>query len=1173
MIRKRLIGAVCAVAMLFTLAPNIELFSTPTFAASTPYFTTNAYAWDGTNFTPDSGISSAATPDDYVIGTNRSQNLISSMKPTLEATYGAYGTTGSGGIPNAKLICASNWNSTGGGMPNWAFPGTRVSGTGTNLFNASTNSWSTNSADHSKPSHYTGLAFNFNSQQLLNTFVVNMKQFNPAQIDSISVWYSNTTSDWDTVKAATKGVKTWYSDNPTDISAATGGATLGQGKWSVLGSINTADFQNMVSGSANTSNNLFEFISAGTIKAQYIMFMIHLSPNVGGDLVPNPGQIYVSSFEAYYNQAIPQNSTLETSSATYSLTNPTPTSIVADLNQNALTSIVNGSHTLVRDTEYTVTAIDTNRSTITFSDSYLQTLPFGDYPITIHFTGGVPSTFNLSVTTASSSLSPASVVYNIVTKPSISTTITYLEGSTLTSITEGPNIVPSSNYTVSNDVVTFKDSYLQSLTQGDHALSFNFSAGMPQPFMLSVTAPNSLISPIIASYVSSQATPISTTITFNGNSVASVNDGTQTLPSSAYSVNGNVLTFSPTYLSTLDIGGHAYVINFTAGNPQIFTLTVTAVPVATGIDFNYWNVQLPYAGSRTVKWDSLMAGYNDPYFYTAQDGAQVLMDPKTGGATSGSAHPRSEMSEINPANNHSGSDWNNNYYNTMTATVAVTKLGLNKSGSGKTAIGQIHSTNSNGGQFELFYVNDPAHPGSNLALLMNNTGFLPISIPLGQYFTYTMSYTNGAFSLYVNGVEAYNSLKSTLYDNTTNPPTQIMPAMLAGYGFYFKAGNYDQNATTGAVGIDPFSIVQIKSLSVDHGGQQSVFTDNPLTEKVAGTKGALIYGNVGDGSTNFASQAVNYTINGIPGSIITDMNGDYSFPVISGSNVVITPSYKANYTSSSAITLDNVTKNTMQDLKYSLDSTAPVTTAVVNPVQPDGQNGWYVHPITVSLNVYDNLSGVAKTEYSVNGGGTWQIYSAPITLAQDSKYTVSYRSTDNAGNVEAVKTIGFNLDATAPTITVSGLVYGTYSDSMNITPILAISDNLSGSDSSKTTVTLNTYGVQQTISQGATIPLYTLPLGSHVLIVTASDLAGNTSSQTVQFQTTTSIQSLQVLITQFTNDGWIDNAGIANSLQSKLSANNLEAFVNEVQAQSGKHIIAQYANYLLRDAEHLLSRK
>lgn len=55
-------------------------------------------------------------------------------------------------------------------------------------------------------------------------------------------------------------------------------------------------------------------------------------------------------------------------------------------------------------------------------------------------------------------------------------------------------------------------------------------------------------------------------------------------------------------------------------------------------------------------------------------------------------------------------------------------------------------------------------------------------------------------------------------------------------------------------------------------------------------------------------------------------------------------------------------------------------------------------------------------------GGTWQSYTNPVTFSQDGMYTVSYRSTDKAGNVEAVKTVGFNLDATAPTITVSGLV-------------------------------------------------------------------------------------------------------------------------------------------------------
>jgi hypothetical protein len=289
----------------------------------------------------------------------------------------------------------------------------------------------------------------------------------------------------------------------------------------------------------------------------------------------------------------------------------------------------------------------------------------------------------------------------------------------------------------------------------------------------------------------------------------------------------------------------------------------------------------------------------------------------------------------------------------------------------------------------------------------------------------------------------------------------------------------------------------------------------------------------------------------------------------------------------SAITIDKEGKNTVsyrstdnagnietvKTVNVNLDLTAPVTTAAVSPAAPEGQNGWYVHPVTVTLSANDNLSGVAKTEYSLDGGSTWQAYTAPVTLSQDSKYTVSYRSTDVAGNVEAAKTISFNLDQTAPTITVTGLVYGTYTDSTDITPILALSDNLSGVDGSKTTVTLSTYGVQQPVQQGATIPLYTLPLGEHAFIVTASDMAGNTGSQTILFQTTTSIQSMQALVARFNTAGWIDNAGIANSLQSKLAVNDLADFVSEVQAQSGKHISAQAAGYLLRDARYVLSNR
>jgi hypothetical protein len=250
------------------------------------------------------------------------------------------------------------------------------------------------------------------------------------------------------------------------------------------------------------------------------------------------------------------------------------------------------------------------------------------------------------------------------------------------------------------------------------------------------------------------------------------------------------------------------------------------------------------------------------------------------------------------------------------------------------------------------------------------------------------------------------------------------------------------------------------------------------------------------------------------------------------------------------------------------DQTAPVTTAALNPAAPNGSNGWYTSDVTVSLTVYDNVSGVAKTEYSLDGGTAWQTYTAPVTFSQDGRYTVSYRSTDNAGNVEAAKTIGFKLDSTAPNITVMNVVYGNYNDSLDVTPVIKLDDSLSGVDAGKTTVTLDGNAVKQ----GATIPLYTLPLGSHTFIVTASDLAGNTSSNEIVFQTTTSIQSLQDLVTRFTNAGWIDSAGIANSLQSKLSSNALTAFVNEVKAQRGKHISVEAADYLIRDAQYLLSQ-
>ncbi|GGF80793.1 hypothetical protein GCM10010912_27410 [Paenibacillus albidus] len=248
------------------------------------------------------------------------------------------------------------------------------------------------------------------------------------------------------------------------------------------------------------------------------------------------------------------------------------------------------------------------------------------------------------------------------------------------------------------------------------------------------------------------------------------------------------------------------------------------------------------------------------------------------------------------------------------------------------------------------------------------------------------------------------------------------------------------------------------------------------------------------------------------------------------------------------------------------DMDAPVTTASVTPTQPDGANGWYINAITVALHAADNLSGVTKTVYSLDGGNVWEKYTDVLTINQDGQSTIHYRSMDKAGNVEAVRSISAKLDTVAPTITVTGLVYGTYLNSVDITPVIELEDQLSGVDPVKVTVTLDSNVVQQ----GTPIALYTLPLGMHTFVVRASDRAGNEKSQVITFETSTSIYALKSLVTRFTSDHQIDNAGIANSLLKKLEKDNLGSFVKEVHAQNGKHISSEAAAYLVRDAQHLI---
>lgn len=85
---------------------------------------------------------------------------------------------------------------------------------------------------------------------------------------------------------------------------------------------------------------------------------------------------------------------------------------------------------------------------------------------------------------------------------------------------------------------------------------------------------------------------------------------------------------------------------------------------------------------------------------------------------------------------------------------------------------------------------------------------------------------------------------------------------------------------------------------------------------------------------------------------------------------------------------------------------------------------------------------------------------------------------------------------------------------------------------------------------------------------------------------TATIESLITTLEGYCQGGQIDNQGICNSLQGKLNkaqkyinqgkpdkaVKELQAFVNEVEAQRGKHIIIEAADWLIDIAGQLITQ-
>jgi pimeloyl-ACP methyl ester carboxylesterase len=94
-----------------------------------------------------------------------------------------------------------------------------------------------------------------------------------------------------------------------------------------------------------------------------------------------------------------------------------------------------------------------------------------------------------------------------------------------------------------------------------------------------------------------------------------------------------------------------------------------------------------------------------------------------------------------------------------------------------------------------------------------------------------------------------------------------------------------------------------------------------------------------------------------------------------------------------------------------IDKTAPHTTANASP--PANAAGWNRGDVAVTLAATDALSGVARTEFSLDGSPL-RAYTASIAITGEGIHSLRFLSTDRADNLETMRELVVRIDLTPP---------------------------------------------------------------------------------------------------------------------------------------------------------------
>jgi len=180
---------------------------------------------------------------------------------------------------------------------------------------------------------------------------------------------------------------------------------------------------------------------------------------------------------------------------------------------------------------------------------------------------------------------------------------------------------------------------------------------------------------------------------------------------------------------------------------------------------------------------------------------------------------------------------------------------------------------------------------------------------------------------------------------------------------------------------------------------------------------------------------------------------------------------------------DDAPGNNIKALGIGVDATPPATTMAINPAAPNGNNGWYITNVALTLAATDAMSGISSIMYTLDGGNEL-VYTGSIAVSADGNHTLSYYAIDKVGNKEATKSFDFKIDKIMPMIELNKEIL------LNKIRYTAVClDNTSGMDY----VEFSTWGATQFIDNEAPYVWILSPIPQMNLTVraTAYDKAGN----------------------------------------------------------------------------------